>query len=199
MGRAKFSLTDHIDQKNFMAYIDRNEENLISDLRSNSRELGKDSLDSVNEFRSMLEYLRSPSFILNTEFDERYVFYDKLLYMLPKETIVRIKTSLRAMRNRSHSKKQVTVDEDAHAALKEFARSRDLTLSDAIALLCDLQRILDMSLDDIRSIYNITKEEGEVKSSVGVFTGSGACAYRMGKIASIAERALDIYGAFKKF
>lgn len=190
MGRAKFSLTDHLDQKNFMAYVERNEENLFYDLKSFAREQGKDTLEVVNEFKTMLEYLRSPGFILDTSMDERYVFYDRLLYMLPAQTIERVKVSLRARRNRSPSKKQVTLNDDAHSLLKAFATEKGLSLSDAVEMLCYLQRQYDKCLDDLREIYEITQESGDIKAGIGKLKGSDACFYRMGSISSIAERGL---------
>ena len=190
MGRAKFSLTDRLDQKNFMAYVERNEENLFYDLRSFAREQGKEPLDANHEFRSMLEYLRSPGFILDTSLDERYVFYDRLLYMLPPKTIERIKVSLRAKRNRSPSKKQVALNDDAHALLKAFATERDLSLSDAVEMLCYIQRQYDKCLEDLREIYEITQESGDIKSDMLKLKGSEACFYRLGSISSIAERGL---------
>jgi hypothetical protein len=128
MARPRFKIETKLDKRNFLKYLENNRENVLSDLKGN---------DNREVFVSFWKKITSAAYILDTSIETYFIDLTTLLYMLPNSTISRVKVSLRSMRksNSSKGKTLLSVDNAVHCDLSSFAKSKDLSLSEALAFL----------------------------------------------------------------
>ncbi len=140
MARAKFKIENEKDSSNFLTYIRKNEEVLRRDILIDQDGKGEGQANRESaEFWETYNKITQWRYIIDTAPEEQHEEQTKLLYMLPYSRIQKIKTSLRAKRKSKYEKrkKQLTIDAATHMGLSKYAKSYNITLSEAIEKLLD--------------------------------------------------------------
>lgn len=132
MGRRKFKIDTAMDSMNMHHYLCAHEQTIKNEFYESS------DVDFDDNFEDLLLVLHD---IANEEEYADSMFRSlqtELLYLLCRERINKIRTTLRAKRSSGHkSKKQLTIDSSVYQELKKYSEEHDLTLSNAIKSLLD--------------------------------------------------------------
>jgi hypothetical protein len=159
MGHPKFTINNKVDRNNFLAYLERNKEAVLSSIKSNYDEVA--AFDKKEEFVVFWKKITNPLYIRDTDQDTIWEDTTSLLYMLPDKKIETIKVSLRAKRRSSKSKNktQLTIDTDVYDNLSSFAKQQKLTLSGALSVL--LKSCDEVKSSDIAHFLKISRVEND--------------------------------------
>ncbi len=142
MARAKFKIDSEKDSINFYGYMIKNKEIFYREMLFSEDNKSEEDIDKESAEFWKLYGEAIGNYKIYGDQEKGYEEQTKLLYMLPYSRIQKIKISLRAKRKNKYEKrkKQLTIDRSIHNELSMYAKSYNITLSEAIGKLLDKNR-----------------------------------------------------------